>query len=237
MTNRALLSLTANGVNITAYIISDETLGTMKAMFNDKSLDPEYDSPLHMARENAIETISITRGLSEDGFESGWLKVGGNTYQIDGFVATTRDESIEDACEDNGIDDPDNYLELNGERILPLGFNFRLPDNSHLIAEVLKFDEGEFICEFEINNPESVKPSDIKVIGYDLDVDTDLSAALYGVGLTGCMQHDLLGIEYNDEYFEFEVEIPSSSISTQLITKNQNGQWEVDYDAEHWINS
>lgn len=236
MTHRALLRLTANGVNIIAYVISDETLRTMKAMFSDQTIDPEYDSPLHMADENAIKTITISRGLSEDGFESGSLEVGETTYQIDGFVATSSDQSFEEECKDIGIDNPDNFLEVNDEGILPLGFNFKLPDNCHLIAEVMEFDEGEFICEFEVNDGVEVKPSDIKVIGYDLDVDTDLSAASYGVGLTGHMEHDLLGFEYNDEYYEFDLEIPFSSINIQLISKQQDGQWEVDSGAEYWVN-
>lgn len=236
MSTQALLSLTANGVMITAYVISDETLGIMKAMFCDKTIDPEYDSPLHMADENAIKAISITKGLSEDGFESGSLTVGKTSYQIDGVVVTSGDESFEEACEHNGFGDPNDCLESNSERILPLGLNFKVPDNCHLVVEVLEFDEGEFSCEFEVRNPRTFNPSDIKLIGYDLDVETDLSAASYGVGLTGCMEHDLLGFEFEDEYFEFEAEIPYSSSNIHLISKGEAGLWIIDHDAESWIN-
>jgi hypothetical protein len=220
MTSNATIKIRGSGYSVTAYLIDNTILKRLKKATVKDALYEE--NPISLVGNIAHKAIRVAEGFCIDKADD--LKF---SVSINGSVAEIEKIGFLDEgyiFEEEFSTSRNKTLIARRETNEELGEGIILKKNEMVIVEVCDIKIAEMSVSF--NSLKSLQIKDIELGLVDLDVDTDISLAIYRNGLLCGMEKDIRYIICDDIKHKFEVEVLSSySSSFYLAKRDSSGNW------------
>jgi len=212
------VSLSGSGTQAYAYIVDDDfikNLRTEDSYDDGDDSDDEYSIDLDRDLSGkAIGSCIVCLGMSEDAEID--IKLDGKSIPYEGPVD-------EDSLEDWETDAPKDVL-VYGD-LDAMGRDFKIPDGTHLIIEIIEYDHGTLHTAMEISES-SIYASELKLMRRDVDTDAELSRATYGNGLLNEVERDVVQLSYKGMISDFDLDFSGvSSGGYYLVKRDSKGGW------------
>lgn len=224
MNNKISIELRGSGIRVSAYVIDSKILKKIKEA-NEKDALYE-DNPISVVRNLAKRAFQIAGGFCIYSADDLTCKVKINNKK----TVIKKIGLLYDGCDyKEEFSTPRNKtLIAREENSEPLGEKENIGKNEILVVEVEEMKLAQMSANFEVDQPISVSELEIGLV--DLDVDTELSRAVYPNGILQGMEKDIKWIIYDNTKHEFECEILSGYSSTfYLVRRNSRGEWVSEY--------
>ena len=224
MTYNVTVKLRGSGYRVTAYLIDNAILKTLKKTTVEDALYEE--NPTSLVGNIANEAIRISEGFciyNTDDFECSVL-INGNVAEVEkiGFL----DDGV--TFEEEFSTSRNKTLIARRETNEALGEGIIIKKNEMVVVEVCDIKIAEMSASF--NSIQSLQIKDLELGLVDLDVNTDISHATYLNGLLHGMEKDIRYVIHNNVKHAFETDVLSSYPSSFYLAKrNSSGSWDNEF--------
>jgi hypothetical protein len=208
--HRLDISFSGRGTQAYAYVVKNQFISDRKLAIENED---EFEIS-DVVDDYAIASYLVCKGISEDAEIK--IEFDGEEIVCNGII----DEENEDEYE---LDELENFMKF--KPIESMGEGIKIPENCHLVIEVLHYQYG--ILRTSFNIPEShITPSQLFVLTRDVDTETELSLATYENGLLNEVEHDWVQIQYKDEIFDMDLDFSGiCSGGYYLVSKSASGSF------------
>ena len=218
MKHNVSVKFTGSVYNISCFIIDKAILEDLMSASPEDALFEE--NPISLVHELAKDHHLIANGFDVTGNFESLVTINDNEVIIESTGHLYEGESFEDV-----FDSPkDLTLFAEDKNIKALGENFLISAEDMLIIEVIDTKYSTLSTNFSTDKNISIQ--DIRLCCVDLDVDTQLSRAIYDQGLAQGIDLDIREIEFDGIRYALELNILNSYASSfYLVERNGAGEW------------
>jgi len=221
MSNVINLSFTGAGYRVSAYLIDEGILDTLRNASPDEALYEE--NPYSLVGNIAKSHYLVANGFCIDAANKCILKTPDGEFFVENkgilYNGYKYDELFESPRDVTLVAEESKILNLEPDLIIKKG--------DMLMVEVIDMKLATYSATFKTNK---FKFENLELGLVDLDCDTDLSKATYDVGLLKGMEKDIRCVFYNGIDYGFDLEILNSYPSAfYLISKDSNGEFECEF--------
>jgi hypothetical protein len=209
------VSLSGSGTQAYAYIVNDDFIKNLRTEDSDGDSDDSDDHySIDLDSDLSNKAYIVCLGMSEDAEID--IKLDGQSIPYEGPVD-------EDSLEDWENYEPKDVLLYGG--LDAMGSNFKIPDGTHLIIEIIEYDHGTLHTAMEISES-SIFASELRLLARDVDTDAELSRATYGNGLLNEVERDVVQLSYKGMIADFDLDFSGmSSGGYYLVKRDSKGGW------------
>jgi len=208
--HRLGISFSGRGTQAYAYVVNNQFISARKLAIENEE---EFEIS-DVLDDYAITSYLVCKGISEDAEIK--IELDGEEIVCNGII----DEENEDEYE---LDELENFMKF--KPIESMGEGIKIPENCHLVIEVLHYQYGVLRTSFNIAESH-ITPSQLFVLTRDVDTETELSLATYENRLLDKVENDWEAIEYKDEIFDMDLDFRGvRSGGYYLVSKSASGSF------------
>ena len=210
--HRLDISFSGGGTQAYAYVVNNDFVAKWKLSREEEEAE-YFDASIELDK-HAIDCYRVCMGISEDAEIK--IEFDGNEIVCNGIILEENEDEYE-------LDELENFMKF--KPIESMGEGIKIPENCHLVIEVMEYDNGVLSTCLDITEA-TIKPSEISVLTRDVDTETELSLATYGNGILNEVEHDWVQIQYKDEIFDMDLDFSGiCSGGYYLVSKSASGSF------------
>jgi len=226
--NKVYVEIIATGTQVYAYLIDEQILDALKNNCED-------DSALNFIQDNAKAGFLVCHGADIDETETATIIVNDEKTETVALIYTYEDDGLEERLKYRKVK-RDECLFASEDDNTELGEDTDLSSAEYLVLEMAEYRNGLLRGQLEVES-ENITASELSLIVCDMDVETELSAACYGLGLVDA-EHDIQQLKCKGNKVDnFELDFQSADFRLVLLQKSESDEWSVSYEFEDILNS